>query len=123
MLRSRKIAPSAAPEPDLCFGLFRLEGVKRLWRGERRVDVRPRPLAGLRYLAERPGRLVTGEELLKRLWPGIYVTKTVLRVCVHEIRQALEEDSIAPHFIETVGRQGYRFIGTVNAQPSALSPS
>ena len=88
MLQGRKIAPPQATESDLCFGSFRLEGVKRLWCGERHVDVRPRPLAVLRYLAERPGRLVTGGELLKHLWPGIYVTRTVLRVCVHEIRAA-----------------------------------
>jgi DNA-binding winged helix-turn-helix (wHTH) protein len=123
MLRDRKIAPRAAAESGLCFGPFRLEGVKRLWRGERQVYVRPRPLAVLHYLAERPGRLVTGEELLKHLWPGVYVTRTVLRVCVHEIRQALGEGPTAPRFLETVGRQGYRFTGTVNAQPSALSPS
>jgi predicted ATPase/DNA-binding winged helix-turn-helix (wHTH) protein len=123
MLQGGEIAPPQATESDLCFGPFRLAGVKRLWCGERQVDVRPRPLAVLRYLAERPGRLVPGEELLKHLWPGIYVTKTVLRVCVREIRQALGEDPTAPRFLETVGRQGYRFAGTVNAQPSALGPS
>jgi DNA-binding winged helix-turn-helix (wHTH) protein len=47
--------------------------------------------AVLRYLAARHGQLVTEEELLKRLWPGIYVTKTVLPVCVHAIRQAVQE--------------------------------
>ncbi len=99
-----------AVRSDLYFGPFRLEGAKHLWRGEHLVEMRPRPLAVLRYLAGRPGQFISSEELLKRLWPGIYVTKTVLRVCVHEIRQALEEDPTTPQFIETVGRQGYRFI-------------
>jgi predicted ATPase len=98
-----------------------LEQAKRLWRGNQQVEVRPRPLSVLRYLAERPGQLLTGEELLKRLWPGIYVTKTVLRVCVHEVRQALREDSAVPRFIETVGRQGYRFIGSVVSGRSVAS--
>src|SRR5262245_27177059 len=120
MLQGREIVPPQATASGLCFGPFRLEGVKRLWCGEHRVNVRPRPLAVLRYLAERPGRLVPGEELLKHLWPGIYVTKTVLRVCVREIRQALGEDPTAPRFLETVGRQGYRFTGTVSPRPSAL---
>jgi DNA-binding winged helix-turn-helix (wHTH) protein len=77
------------------------------------VEIRPRPLAMLRYLAERPQQLVTKEELLKRLWPGIYVTKTVLKVCVREIRQALADDATTPKFVETVGTQGYRFIRAV----------
>src|SRR5262245_53060261 len=121
MAQSGERATPAQAEADLCFGPFRLEGTKRLWHGEQQVEVRPRPLAVLRYLAERPDQLITGEELLKQLWPGIYVTKTVLRVCVREIRQALNEDLLAPRFIETVGRQGYRFIGTVSPQPSAIS--
>jgi DNA-binding winged helix-turn-helix (wHTH) protein len=77
-------------------------------------------LAVLRYLAERPGQLIPGEELLKRLWPGTYVTKTVLRVCVRELRQALGEDPVVPRFIETVGREGYRFIGAVQRLESRV---
>src|SRR5262245_11357289 len=103
MIHGRTRALQAKAEADLYFGSFHLERAKRLWREDHLVNVRPRPLAVLRYLAERPGRLVSSEELLKRLWPGIYVTKTVLRVCVREVRQALNEDPAAPQFIETVG--------------------
>src|SRR5262245_12202874 len=117
MTQGVKPPNQAETEEDLHLGPFRLEGTKRLWRGEQLIDVRPRPLAVLRYLAERPGRLVTGEELLKQLWPGIYVTKTVLRVCVREIRQALNEGPSTVQCIETVGRQGYRFI-----VPDAITP-
>ena len=112
----------SAAESDLHFGPFRLEMQKRLWHGEHLVALRPRALAVLRYLAERPGQLVTTEELLTHLWPRLYVTKTVLRVCVHAIRHALQDSPIAPRFIETVGRQGYRFVGAVSAPSSALSP-
>src|SRR5215813_550074 len=113
MAQSRETSTPAQAESDLYFGSFRLEQAKRLWRGEHLVEVRPRPLAVLRYLAERQGRLVMGDELIKRLWPGIYVTRTVLRVCVRELRQALHEDPVAPQFIETVIRQGYRFIAAL----------
>ena len=112
----------SAAESDLHFGPFRLEMQKRLWHGEHLVALRPRALAVLRYLAERPGQLVTTEELLTHLWPRLYVTKTVLRVCVHAIRHALQDSPIAPRFIETVGRQGYRFVSAVSAPSSALSP-
>jgi DNA-binding winged helix-turn-helix (wHTH) protein/tetratricopeptide (TPR) repeat protein len=107
-----KEPPAQAPTmSDLYFGPFRLEQGARLWSGHQQVAIRPRPLAVLRYLAERPGQLIPGEELLNRLWPGTYVTKVVLRVCVRELRQALRDDRVTPQFIETVGRQGYRFIG------------
>jgi len=119
MPQKKETSIQAETESDLHFGPFRLEQAKRLWRGNQQVGVRPRPLAVLRYLAERPGQVITGEELLKRLWPGIYVTKTVLRVCVRELRQALREDSAIPRFIETVGRQGYRFIAPFAASPPA----
>ena len=114
MAQAKETLTQISAESVLCFGPFRLEMGKRLWCGDQQVNIRQRPLAVLRYLAERPGQLVSSEELLKRLWPGIYVTRTVLRVCVREIRQALQEDSVAPAFIETVGRQGYRFIAPIS---------
>lgn len=110
--------PTQVTKADLYFGPFRLESTKRLWRGEQLIDIRPRPLTMLRYLAERPGQLIPGEDLLKRLWPHIYVTKTVVRVCMREIRQALDESLDAPQFIETVGRQGYRFIAPLTTSSS-----
>ena len=103
------------------FGPFRLESNTRLWHGEHLVALRPRALAVLRYLAERPGQLVTKEALLTHLWPGLYVAPTVLRVCVHAIRHALQDSPAVPQFLETVGRQGYRFIGAVRAPAGALS--
>ena len=111
----------AEGQADLYFGSFRLERVKRLWRGAHLVDVRPRSLAVLRYLAERAGRVVTSDELFSQLWPGIYVTRTVLRVCIRELRQALQDEAGTPSFIETMGRQGYRFIApvTTTAAPGA----
>ncbi|MBI3797379.1 MAG: AAA family ATPase [Deltaproteobacteria bacterium] len=121
MTQTVKTPSQVAAETTLHFGPFRLEGPRRLWREEHLAGVRPRPLAVLRYLAERPGRLVASEELLNRLWPGIYVTKTVLRVCVREVRQALAEGPVAPRFIETVGRQGYRFIAPIATTPPVFS--
>jgi DNA-binding winged helix-turn-helix (wHTH) protein/tetratricopeptide (TPR) repeat protein len=77
------------------------------------MDLRPRSLAMLRYLAERPGQLIAKKELLTQLWPGIYVSSTVVKVCVREIRHALGDETAKPQFIETVGTQGYRFKGQV----------
>jgi predicted ATPase len=65
----------------------------------------------LRYLVEHPGRLVTKAELRQHVWAGTHVSDTVLRVCVQEIRVALCDAAAAPRYLETVGRQGYRFLG------------
>src|SRR3954447_20377599 len=89
-------------QAELRFGPFCLETVKHLWRDNQLVDLRPRSLAMLRYLAERPGQLVAKRELLTQLWPGIYVSPTVVKVCVREIRHALGDEIAKPQFIETV---------------------
>src|SRR5262245_56326288 len=103
MTQQVSLETASDSESILHFGQFRLEATKRLWRGDQQIDLRPRSLAVLRYLAERPGQLITKEELLKQLWSGIYVSPTVARVCVREVRSALSDDVTQPQFIETVG--------------------
>jgi tetratricopeptide (TPR) repeat protein len=66
----------------------------------------------LSYLATRRGIVVSREELITKLWAGTHVTKAVLKVAVRAIREALDDDAETPRYIETVGREGYRFIGT-----------
>ena len=101
------------PEPHIAFGPFRL-GLEtpqaRLWRGEQALTLRPRSLAVLRYLVEHPGRLVTKAELRQHVWAGMHVTDTVLRVCIRDIRAALDDAAAAPQYLETVGGQGYRWL-------------
>jgi predicted ATPase/DNA-binding winged helix-turn-helix (wHTH) protein len=100
-----------AQEHDLTFGPFRLDVTQgHLWRGAQVLGLRRRSLAMLRYLAEHPGRLVTKAELRQHVWAGTHVTDTVLRVCVQEIRAALGDAADAPHYLATVGRQGYQFL-------------
>jgi DNA-binding winged helix-turn-helix (wHTH) protein/tetratricopeptide (TPR) repeat protein len=95
----------------ISFGPYRLDLQSlKLWKGSERVSLRPRPVAVLSYLAARPGEVVGRDELLRSLWAGTYVTRAVLKVAVRAIREALEDDAGAPRYIETVGREGYRFI-------------
>jgi DNA-binding winged helix-turn-helix (wHTH) protein/predicted ATPase len=106
-------------EAAIVFGPFRLlPAAKQLWRNGTRVEIRPMPLAVLIYLAQHPEQVVSGEELLKVVWAGTYVSHTVIRVCVREIRQALADEVANPHYLETIGRQGYRFIGYRQEQSS-----
>src|SRR5262249_32619850 len=95
----------------LAFGPFHLDGPQGgLWQGEQAIAFRPRALALLRYLVAHAGRLVTKAEVGRPVWAGTHVSDTVLRVSVHEIRQALGDAVAAPRYLETVGRQGYRFL-------------
>src|SRR5215468_1414098 len=105
----------------ITFGPYRLDVASaRLWQGREPVVLQPRPLAVLAYLAARPGTVVGRDELIERLWEGTHVTKAVLKVAVRAIREALDDDADAPRYIETVGREGYRFIGAdAAAEPSA----
>jgi DNA-binding winged helix-turn-helix (wHTH) protein len=109
-------------EHHLTFGPFRLDTMRgRLWRGAQLTTLQARSLAMLRYLAEHPGRLVTKAELRQHVWAGTHVTDTVLRVCVHEIRGALGDVAAAPRYLETVERQGYRWLAEGDLEvPSRL---
>ena len=101
-----------APEHQIAFGPFRLETTPgRLWRDDQVIPLRPRSLAMLRYLVAHPGRLVTKAEVLQQVWAGTHVSDSVLRASVKEIRKALGDSVVAPRYLETVDRQGYRFLG------------
>lgn len=99
------------PDHEIRFGPFSLQNDPvRLRRGAENIDLRPKSLAVLRYLAERPGQLVTKKELFRHVWSGRVVSDSGLRLCVREIRSALEDDATSPHYLETVTGHGYRFL-------------
>ena len=101
-----------SPLSAIAFGPFRLDlGGGGLRSGDARVAIQARPLAVLRYLAERPGRVVSADELLREVWEGVVVTRGALKVAVRALREALGDDADEPRYVETVGREGYRFLG------------
>src|SRR5262249_50324282 len=113
------------PSPPIRFSPFVLDVVEgRLVRGSEVVPLRHRALTVLHYLALRPNRLVTKDELLAAVWPGVSVSEIVLAVCVSELRKGLGDSAKVPRFIETVHGRGYRFIATVGAGegPSDAGP-
>jgi DNA-binding winged helix-turn-helix (wHTH) protein/tetratricopeptide (TPR) repeat protein len=85
-----------------------------VWRGTESVSLTPKSFAVLGFLLANQSRLVTKEELLQEVWRDSYVSDAVLKVCVREIRKALNDDPATPRFIETVHRRGYRFIAPVH---------
>src|SRR6266403_4549952 len=96
------------------FQSFRLDTTDQcLWRGQERVPIPPKTYDVLRYLVENPGRLVTQDELLEKLWPDTYVNPEILRKYILDIRKILGDRPDRPEFIETVTKRGYRFIAPV----------
>ncbi|HKG45900.1 MAG TPA: AAA family ATPase [Pyrinomonadaceae bacterium] len=100
----------------IVFDRFSLDLVNEcLWKGSEEIKIRPKAFALLNYLLNRSGQLVTKEELLNAVWPETFVGDAVLKVTVGQLREALEDDSKSPRFIETSHRRGYRFIGEIAA--------
>jgi DNA-binding winged helix-turn-helix (wHTH) protein/tetratricopeptide (TPR) repeat protein len=100
----------------LRFGVFELDLESReLRRRGRFVPLPPQPFAVLVRLASRSGRIVTREELRRLLWPdGVHVDhERGLNHCLNRIRRVLNDDAQTPRFVETLPRQGYRFLAEV----------
>jgi Tol biopolymer transport system component/DNA-binding winged helix-turn-helix (wHTH) protein len=94
-------------------------------RGQK-VKLQEQPLQVLAALLERPGELVTREELRSKLWPeDTFVDfDHSLNAAIKRLRDALGESADAPVFIETLARRGYRFIAPVNgSSTSGISPT
>ena len=127
---------SKNPTTIFRFGLFEAHPTgKILKRNGLRVKIHDQPFQVLLVLLERPGEIVTRDELRQRLWPdGTFVDfDGSLNVILKKLRAALDDDSDNPRFVETVHRQGYRFIAPVavvatsqvdvRQQANTLSPS
>jgi TolB-like protein/DNA-binding winged helix-turn-helix (wHTH) protein/Tfp pilus assembly protein PilF len=96
-------------EVDLRAGEIRKAGVRQKLAGQ--------PFQVLQVLLEHPQEIVTREELRERLWPGnTFVDyELALKKAVNRLREVLGDSAENPHFIETVPRRGYRFLGTIEA--------
>jgi adenylate cyclase len=76
-------------------------------RGVDDIDLRPKTFSVLQYLVANAGRLLSKDEILKAVWPGVFVTEDSLVRCVHEARLALGDAD--GRLIRTVPRRGYLF--------------
>ena len=114
---SRRILRFAAFELDLAAGELRRNG--------RKVKLQEQPFQILAMLLERPGEVVTREEVQQRLWPGdTYVEfDRSLNTAVKRLRETLGDSASRPHFVETLPRRGYRFIAPVEGSRGAMQPS
>jgi len=120
--------PAASPtNPKVVrFGLFELDlDARELRKSGVKIKLHEQPFQILATLLERPGTVVTREELQKKLWPSdTFVDFDLsLNSAVKKLRQALSDDSENPRYVETLYRRGYRFIAPVTAPMTGLVTS
>ncbi len=121
---SQPVLPSSEGMTTCTFGPFRLDSATgQLRRGDTVVPLAPKAFTVLQHLAMRGGQLVTKDDLLELAWADVHVGDGALKVCIREIRRALNDDSRTPTYIETAHRRGYRFIAPVTIDLHAAPPA
>jgi DNA-binding winged helix-turn-helix (wHTH) protein/TolB-like protein/tetratricopeptide (TPR) repeat protein len=96
------------------FGPFRVDVTERLlFRGNEAVQLTPKAFDLLLVFVESNGRVLTKEELMKRVWPDSFVEEANLSHNVYKLREALGEGGNGAKFIETLPRRGYRFVAKI----------
>jgi Tol biopolymer transport system component/DNA-binding winged helix-turn-helix (wHTH) protein len=107
---------SSNPDRIIRFGVFEVDLQEaELRQSGLRQKLSPQAFEVLRAMLERPGELVTREELRERLWPGNITVdyELGLKKSINRIREVLGDSSDHPRFIETVPRRGYRFVASI----------
>jgi TolB-like protein/DNA-binding winged helix-turn-helix (wHTH) protein len=108
------------------FGAFQLDlRTGELRKAGARINLPEQPFQVLKALLDRPGDLVTREELRQRLWPGeTFVDfEHGLNAAVRRLRDVLGDSADVPRFVETLPRRGYRFIAPVIDPPPVNEPA
>src|SRR4051812_47709150 len=114
-----------APSGRLRFGVFEVDlHAGELTKRGVRVRLQQQPFQVLTSLVERPGELVSREELRDRLWGRTVVDfDHGLNKAINKIRDALGDSAENPRFVETVARRGYRFLADVTPIDDAVVSS
>ena len=101
-------------------GSWRVDGDSlSVSNGTTTEQLEPRAFQVLRYLAERPGKLVTIDELMEAHWADVVVTPNAVTRVIAQLRKALGDDAKDPRYIQTVARSGYRLVAAVDGAPPA----
>src|SRR5438034_2081812 len=105
--RSSRVLRFGTFEVDLRAGELRKQGV--------RIKLQEQPFRVLTLLLQRPGEVVTREELRSSTWPADTFVDfdSSLNTSINKLREALGDSADNPRFIETLPRRGYRFIAPV----------
>jgi DNA-binding winged helix-turn-helix (wHTH) protein/Tol biopolymer transport system component len=108
----------------ISFGVYELDrDAMELRRRGVLIRLQEQPLRVLLMLAERPGEIVTREEIQEKIWGNTFVDfDQSLNKAVNRVREALNDSAGTPQYVETIPRRGYRFIAPVAAAPAIEAP-
>jgi DNA-binding winged helix-turn-helix (wHTH) protein/Tol biopolymer transport system component len=105
------MSATGAPRSDFRLGDWLVRpSLATIERGAEAVHVTPRSMAVLVYLADARGEVVSRNDLLDAVWPGMSVTPDALSQCVVELRKAFRDDSKQPAVIQTIPKLGLRLL-------------
>ncbi len=110
----------------VAFGLYEADlQTGELWKAGRKIKLQSQPFKILAFLMERPGEVVSREELQTRLWGKGTVGDFdhSLGTAINKIREALSDTADDPRFVETLARRGYRFIAPVTVLSTPAAPT
>jgi cholera toxin transcriptional activator len=120
------LVPPKAIARVFCFGPFELdESTGELRKYGIRIKLHSQPAQVLVMLLERPGELVTREEMRQSLWGDDTIVDFDhgLNTAVNKLREALSDSAAQPRHVETISGRGYRFIAPVTlAAPAGTAP-
>jgi DNA-binding winged helix-turn-helix (wHTH) protein/TolB-like protein/cytochrome c-type biogenesis protein CcmH/NrfG len=112
-----------APPAALRVGDWRVEPrLNQIERAGHCVRLEPKAIELLVFLAQHGGEVVSREELLSALWPGVVVGDNALTQVVAKLRRALGDTAREPTYIEAIAKRGYRLIAAVERLDSAARP-
>ena len=117
--------PASAPARYACFGAFHLD-LKReeLFKDGTRVKLQGKVYQALLALLQKPGEIVTREELRMQLWPlDTHVNYDAnVNTTVNKLRQVLGDSPDQPAFVDTIPRKGYSFVAKVEYVDRPVAP-
>jgi DNA-binding winged helix-turn-helix (wHTH) protein len=118
-------------QPIRSANVIRFEGfevdlrAQELYKAGRKIKLQVQPFQVLAMLLERPGEVVTREEMQKRLWPADTFVDFdhSVNTAIKKLRQALGDDKNKPRFVETLPKRGYRFLVSVKKPATSSAPA
>ncbi|MGH9714535.1 MAG: winged helix-turn-helix domain-containing protein [Candidatus Acidiferrales bacterium] len=118
--------PTSHREETLRFDVYELNlRAGELRKSDHKIRLQEQPFRILAILLQRPGEVVTREELREQLWPADTFVDFdhSLNTAIKKLRQALNDEAVKPRYIETLPKRGYRFVGPAVESLSARQPS
>jgi DNA-binding winged helix-turn-helix (wHTH) protein len=111
---------NGSAERSISFGPFQLLSRQRLLlQGEKPIHLGSRAFDVLLALLDRPGELVSKEEIIARVWPNTFVAPVNLAVHISALRRALGDGQRGKRYVMNIPGRGYRFVAPVTIGPDS----